>query len=1501
MPASAKTNWLVQIFDATGKLVDIPQSDILTLQLSDGINGGSGAGGSDQIVFARPYNKIGQIGFLYQVLFWMWPAGTVRPLDPYWGGYIVDFDQLEEDASGKVTAYLFGDFKRLDAAIVSEQINPGVGINPTLDASPYINHLLTTYQPTTFSAPTLPASMFALNAMQFDATQLGAAVDTITKTGRDTSGLFFTWAVRTKHDLTRSVVIQSDQNPNVVAGVNFKVLFRGAQIREYKIATKYRDIKNVIAVYGGKDPTTGAQAYGVYQDPASVSQFTPWQEKLSVPTLLSNAACQAYATVFFPLHAYPQAQSAFKIHVPDNAIFGGTWLQINEVPKTASQAAVYKQVRCAMVRISVSGERVVQYIETVAPAPYLDVAVYRMGLNVTAAMATIIKGLPMNRQTLYVRAGGNVTSTSTSPARVALGPTQAVFPGSGSGVLVSAGALPLTVLSDGHITTETGIGITTEDGLDIAGGPGTDGSFTISLTSAGQYVITKGARPAETATQLNLASVVVLSVSAPQDTVLVNDIRTLIALPTLDITAAPTLAAAGGGTISPNPQIPGPSNTGAGAYDQPITFQLASTWTLANPSLAYLELGWAATGNNPTTATKCDPTATGVYNGVVPGIGAGQSVTIYVRAVDTNDRPTPWLGLGPTAVNPIGVGAVNFGSHPVPTIPASTPLAAGFTDNSVHAQVNASATVTNCTTDKTVTGLAFYYALHGSTDPNKFKPVGEVTILQSGGATQTLQLGFEIGAGQLIDVYVGFVGIGSADYGPLVQIGSAGQVASGFTPAALVITTPYLARNGTAAAPTITAPSYVFTDSANGITGSIALTFTIGNQPTDGTLKKIAIYRRKTSSGAMYDKVFAIPATGTPTPTASQTYIVNANDLTNGVAYDWGVAFEDAQGGEAPAVPTNGAESRFADAAHGFIVATPAAPVIIGTVALAKMPGGIASAGPTLTGTPAVGAQRAGSGVAMQDVSCQVAASDYGGSFGTVPNWLDKAVLIMRKAATHEAVGIINPLAATTTGAYAGTVQIPAGVTVDVGIYYLDQSGAPSAVVYPSQWAGIVGGGIANTAMGAMPAALVSAGPTVTTGSASTRTIGRGVRQTTTLTVTVSDFSAQPTWAGDVYTVTRINGGATTDAVPVKWGSGVTYNVGAGTATFVRAVNAFAGDNIDLGIYYKDSFGQTSAINWAVSAQADANGDFFDSSDGYVGVNYGRMNGGYRGSWNSGGDLTTTLHLKLNGTLQAAVSTSGFTYTASSGAGATGNSTVTIFWDGTNGSSVPTVHYPSQAVGVTTAVTSGNTGALSGLNASTAYYFCMRINMATNAIEVRQQAGATASASDHQWLNLDGYLPIAVNMQCNTPAVSSSSGGTPPGGGGGGVQCPSSDQPMLTSRGMIRAGDIVAGDEVRGPDGEWKPVLASSSMPGLLMRARVGEGGDAEEFDVEETHLWKRPDGSWIETRNCTIGTLLQGVDGGLYPVTMLEWRGPGMFQKLRVVGAQMVMGRVIGHNLITL
>ncbi|MBC5805618.1 MAG: hypothetical protein ACR2KS_10095 [Candidatus Eremiobacter antarcticus] len=494
MPTNFKGSWVLKIYDNLGNLVDIPQTDVYSIDVEDGLNGGSGQG---TVVFQREFNKIGNLAYGYQFQLWFWPEGGSMLTDPWYSGHLVDFDQEQLATTGRVTAKLEGDFKLLDAAIVSLSINPGVAGNPNLSTKTFLQMVDTIYRPPSFGAAVIsPTVMPNLLPMQFDASKLGAVIDTTTKTVRDSTGLLYTWFVRTQADLTKRITIQVDQNPNVVAGVPFKHLFVGSQLDQYKIATKYRDIINVVAVYGGKDPVTGQQVYGAFSDAVSLATYGAIEDKISVPALSSNAAAQSYATTWLLLHAYPQAQGDFRLLICDPTIFAGTWVQIWETP------TVVKQIRAALVKVSIKGERIEQSVSTQSPVPYLDSAIYRMGVNVqtTAAIASI--ATPVNTQNLFIRFGGVETARASSPAKVALSAGQAVFP---SGV-VSFAALALTQLTD-TVSLATG-----------------DGAYTVCLTSAGAWVIVKGDTPQTTSTQQNILRATVVG-GVP----LLKDVRTLFA------------------------------------------------------------------------------------------------------------------------------------------------------------------------------------------------------------------------------------------------------------------------------------------------------------------------------------------------------------------------------------------------------------------------------------------------------------------------------------------------------------------------------------------------------------------------------------------------------------------------------------------------------------------------------------------------------------------------------------------------------------------------------------------------------------------------------------------------------------------------------------------------------------------------------------------------------------------------------------------------------------
>lgn len=397
-PNDDRHYFAVQIYDSTGTmLLDLPQTDLDSLKIEDVVNGGSGQG---TIAFRRDFNDIGNAAYLNRVLVWFWHGGIARPADPYYAGYMVDLDQEKTATSGLITWQLNGDAKQLDRGDVTESINPLINGNGNLDAADYIRHILDRYAPPGFLQYSVPSAMFPLLPYQFTLQHVGAVIDTIVKSGRDDVGQMWTWRVRSNWRGYRTFIVQPDQNPNKLTGLLFIHVFRDGMCEKYTISTKYRDIVNVILVTGARDPNTGQTVQDVFEDSASVAEWGPWEDGITVPAIVNSDACQAYGEAYLDLHANPQAQGEIVLWKPDPRIFAGTWIQTWELP------TVIKQLRIGSVSVEMKPSRVVQTLSPTAPTPYLDEAVYKMGLKVQGAISSMQRGLSTNTQQNYVRLGG---------------------------------------------------------------------------------------------------------------------------------------------------------------------------------------------------------------------------------------------------------------------------------------------------------------------------------------------------------------------------------------------------------------------------------------------------------------------------------------------------------------------------------------------------------------------------------------------------------------------------------------------------------------------------------------------------------------------------------------------------------------------------------------------------------------------------------------------------------------------------------------------------------------------------------------------------------------------------------------------------------------------------------------------------------------------------------------------------------------------------------------
>lgn len=386
----------VQIFDKRGQLVDIPQDDIDSLSLLDQLNGGSA---TSTLSFIRDFNAIGAIEYLYSVLVRVWNGRIARPVDPTWNGYMVDIDQEKTRTLGKITCHLEGDQKQLDRAAVYEDVNPLVDGNPPLDAADYIRHLYTTYAPPGFCTLSCPPTLFDLLPGQYEMMQLGQVIDTVLKTGRDDLGNLIIWRVNRAANLQRTLLVEADQNPNTVAGAKFAYIFPNEQCSKYEIKTKYSEIGNVITVQGGQDYITGLPVVGSFIDEDSVATWGPWEQILSVWQLISQSAADSYAEAWLDIHGNPQANGEMEMHNPDPTLRSGKWIQVWE------NASSVKQMRITSMRLEIERSRIRQTLSPTAPTPYLDKALYRLGLNSANNGQNLVTQLPVNTQNNFVRSG----------------------------------------------------------------------------------------------------------------------------------------------------------------------------------------------------------------------------------------------------------------------------------------------------------------------------------------------------------------------------------------------------------------------------------------------------------------------------------------------------------------------------------------------------------------------------------------------------------------------------------------------------------------------------------------------------------------------------------------------------------------------------------------------------------------------------------------------------------------------------------------------------------------------------------------------------------------------------------------------------------------------------------------------------------------------------------------------------------------------------------------
>lgn len=269
--------------------------------------------------------------------------------------------------------------------------------------------------------------------------------------------------------------------------------------------------------------------------------------------------------------------------------------------------------------------------------------------------------------------------------------------------------------------------------------------------------------------------------------------------------------------------------------------------------------------------------------------------------------------------------------------------------------------------------------------------------------------------------------------------------------------------------------------------------------------------------------------------------------------------------------------------------------------------------------------------------------------------------------------------------------------------------------------------------------------------------------------------------------------------------------------------------------------------------------------------------------------------LNKQASLAGAGATSPFSYSSPSG-GASVTWTWTAF-------SLP---LPDGSAISVPASTSGTQITVSGLTASTTYYFGIYYTVATGVVHIvlSDMSSGTAKqslAQQVQTVNADGNIGIGVNV----PATTGSSGGGSTGGGGGGSTCPSIAQLVETrERGFIPAGTIEVGMHLRGwHDDEWNEVLSVEIKPSTILAVKIA----GEQFRVDANHKWllfceHEPtcEDCWIGSWELTLNTPLRGTDGNAHYAESISRIGKGEYAELNVETHRFRLGKVIGHNLIT-
>lgn len=471
-PQTDAVKYQIIIYDTNGNIVALPQ-DVLSGTFTDIVNGGSAEG---HIVVPKRFVDLGWINYNYRVQFYLMDGIG----DPWYDGRVVDFDQETIAGSGdreQITIHLEGWHTALNNSIVYAVINSGVQPNGHDNGIQYADDFLTKIlsqfvDSSLFGPSNIPTIQTGMDKVTFDSTELGKVIDDTLKQILDQTGNTYEWWVRGTRNGKPAIVIQANANPakqtfnrnspTQLLNTNYMVEFMNDSIYDYKIQNSSRGLYNMIALYGGKDPTTGQQIYGAYKDTTSIALYGLRQKKVTNTTLLSAQALSNYGTVYLLLNGYPQPQGSFKKFAATDFSRAGQWWQVFEKglnepnalyqqdlapgTLTSSHSQNAKQFRCVKVVTSFHGgnaERVEQEVFVAAPRPFIDHAFYG-AIQTSQTTVAVQQHREQGTQVLnyYLRNGMDyLSATAGLPPTVTFNPPSGYFNSS-----------TLTVLAGGNVT-----------------------------------------------------------------------------------------------------------------------------------------------------------------------------------------------------------------------------------------------------------------------------------------------------------------------------------------------------------------------------------------------------------------------------------------------------------------------------------------------------------------------------------------------------------------------------------------------------------------------------------------------------------------------------------------------------------------------------------------------------------------------------------------------------------------------------------------------------------------------------------------------------------------------------------------------------------------------------------------------------------------------------------------------------------------------------------------